>query len=92
MTKLTEFADWLFLDHGCGYGTNPLRAVRAALAIILVFALIYAAGIHSLYVEHLPFAGQQGDLANNPFVIAVLTKRHLHLQFSSDIEALPLAG
>ncbi len=72
LTKLTEFADWLFLDHGCGYGTNPLRAVRAALAIILVFALIYAAGIHSLYVEHLPFAGQQGDLANR-LMIATLT-------------------
>ena len=42
-TKLAQFADWLLLDIGCGYGTNPLRAVRAAVAIMLAFGLIYIA-------------------------------------------------
>src|SRR5262249_15350649 len=26
-TKLAQFADWLLLDLGCGYCTNPYRAV-----------------------------------------------------------------
>ena len=71
-SKLAGFADWLLLDHGCGYGTNPLRAVRAALAIILAFALIYASGVEALYVEHLPFGGHQADLANR-IMIGALT-------------------
>src|SRR5262249_55815271 len=44
-TKLTQFCDWLFLDHGCGYCTNPYRAVRTALVIMLGFAIIYTLGI-----------------------------------------------
>jgi hypothetical protein len=44
-TKLLQFLDWLLLDHGCGYCTNPFRAVRAALFIMLGFGLIYMAGI-----------------------------------------------
>lgn len=71
-TKLAQYADWLFLDHGCGYGTNPLRAVCAALIIMLVFAAIYALGIHSLYVENPPFPGKEDDLANR-LMIAALT-------------------
>ena len=42
-TKLAQFTDWLLLDLGCGYGTNPLRAVRAALVIMLAFSVIYVA-------------------------------------------------
>ncbi len=71
-TKLGGLADWLLLDHGCGYGTKPLRAVRAALVIILGFALIYAIGIDSLNVEHPPFAGPKQGLGNR-LMIGTLT-------------------
>lgn len=67
-TKVGGCCDWLLLDHGCGYGTKPLRAVRMALAIILAFAVIYAIGINSLYVEHPPFAGPQDTLANRVMI------------------------
>ena len=72
LTKLAEFADWLFLDHGCGYGTNPLRAVRGALAIIVAFALVYAWGVQSLYVENAPFGGDTAAPANR-LMIGALT-------------------
>ena len=56
-TKLVEFIDWLFLDWGCGYGTNPLRAVRASLAMILFFSIIYTLGHNKINpVDHLPFS------------------------------------
>jgi hypothetical protein len=71
-TKLAQVADWLLLDHGCGYGTNPFRAVRAAVLIMLAFALVYIAGVESLYVENLPFDGRKTDLANRA-MIGVLT-------------------
>lgn len=45
-TKLNEFLEWLFLDVGCGYGTNPFRAMTSGLVIILIFAALYGAGIH----------------------------------------------
>ena len=72
LSKFGNLADWLLLDHGCGYGTKPLRAVRAALAIILAFALIYAAGIDALNVEHPPFAGPKRALGNR-LMIGTLT-------------------
>jgi SAM-dependent methyltransferase len=53
-SKLSQLGDWLLLDLGCGYGTNPARAIRAALLIILAFALIYAVGIEMLNVERTP--------------------------------------
>jgi hypothetical protein len=64
-TKLAQFFDWLLLDVGCGYGTNPLRAVRAALVIMLAFSLIYIAGAEALPVETWPFPGR-GDAAYFP--------------------------
>lgn len=67
-TKVGGCCDWLLLDHGCGYGTRPLRAVRAALVIILGFALIYAIGIDSLYVEHPPFGPPHDSLANRVMI------------------------
>jgi hypothetical protein len=71
-TKLAGFLDWLFLDQGCGYGTNPLRAVRAALVIVLGFGAIYAWGVDLLHVETLPFDGPQ-DSALNRVMIGALT-------------------
>ena len=68
-TKVRQLCDWLFLDLGCGYGTNPYRAVRAALVIILGFALVYFAGIDRLYVEKLPFRDMAiTDLPNRALI------------------------
>jgi hypothetical protein len=58
-TKLFQFLDWLVLDLGCGYCTDPFRAVRTAALLILVFAVIYIVGIDSLHLEEpkTPFGG-----------------------------------
>jgi hypothetical protein len=71
-SKLAGFFDWLLLDQGCGYGTNPSRAVRAALVIILGFAAIYACGVHLLHVEIPPFDGPK-EAALNRVMIGALT-------------------
>jgi hypothetical protein len=65
-TKLLQFADWLILDLGCGYCTDPFRAVRTAALLILVFAIIYVAGIDQFYLdkERMPFGGQPDDWGN----------------------------
>jgi hypothetical protein len=63
-TRAGQFFDWLLLDHGCGYGTNPYRAVRAGFLIIVLFGLIYALGIDSLHIEKTPFDGEKGTLEN----------------------------
>jgi hypothetical protein len=65
-TKVTQFLDWLFLDLGCGYCTNPYRAVRTALIVILLFAGIYAWDIDEFYPESLkaPMGGSIFDLGN----------------------------
>lgn len=60
-TKLRRFADWLFLDVGCGYGTHPGRAVRMAAVIILGFAAVYAANVDMFYAEKLPFPPAPGE-------------------------------
>ena len=70
-TKLAGFSDWLFLDLGCGYGTNPLRAVRAALIIMFGFGVIYASGVHLLHVETLPFDGPQDGMLNRVMIGAL---------------------
>jgi hypothetical protein len=67
-TKLAGFMDWLLLDHGCGYGTNPLRAVRAALVIIFGFAAIYASGVHLLHFETAPFEGPHDGMLNRVMI------------------------
>lgn len=69
-TKLTQFADWLLLDHGCGYCTNPFRAVRAAVLIIALFAVIYAIGIDHFWIEEnkLPFGEDKFTPANRVVV------------------------
>lgn len=66
-SKCGQFCDWLLLDHGCGYCTDPFRAVRTAAIIILVFAAIYAIGIESfpsLDGQELPFDEPKTMLGN----------------------------
>ncbi len=57
-TKWRWLAEWLFLDVGCGYGTNPLRAVRMAAVIVFGFALIYGTNVEKFYTDKLPFPGE----------------------------------
>ena len=71
-SKLAQFFDWLLLDLGCGYGTNPGRAIRAALLIIVGFGAVYAVGIELLSVDKPPFAGPATTLPNR-LMIAALT-------------------
>jgi len=69
--KLAHAADWLMLDKGCGYGTDPARAVRAALVIILGFAAVYASGITLLNIERTPFDGPPTGLRNRCMIAAL---------------------
>lgn len=55
------FFDWLFLDVGCGYGTNPARAIRTAILIMLGFALLYGVRADMFYAEKLPFPPGDGE-------------------------------
>ena len=73
-SKMSQLFDWLLLDMGCGYGTHPLRAVRASLLIMLAFGLIYMAGAGTLPVERWPFPGR-GDAAYwpNRVMVGLLT-------------------
>jgi hypothetical protein len=69
-SKLTQFLEWLLLDHGCGYCTDPFRAVRTAGLIILLFALVYAAGIEHFQNQNMsaPFGGDVTDLGNRAVI------------------------
>lgn len=72
-TKLRQFCDWLFLDQGCGYGTNPARAVGMAGVIILAFALVYMLDIEDFYDDRRPFP--EADLTHpaNRVMMALTT-------------------
>jgi hypothetical protein len=72
-TKLRQFCDWLFLDVGCGYGTNPARAVRMAIVIILGFALLYMVGVEEFYAEKKPFPDSEVTDASNRVMIGLIT-------------------
>jgi hypothetical protein len=68
-TKLMRFLDWLVLDKGCGYCTDPFRALRTAAILILFFAAIFAVGIDYLPPEvdqHLPFPTTDRGQPPNP--------------------------
>jgi hypothetical protein len=67
-SQLARFFDWLLLDRGCGYGTNPLRAVFAALMLVLAFALVYSIGIEGLYVDRAPFDGPSTIWSNRTMI------------------------
>ena len=68
-------ADYLFLDVGCGYGTNPARAVRMALVIVLAFAAIYAANVEQLHADKdkLPFPDYPADGVLNSSMVGLTT-------------------
>ncbi|MGL5094216.1 MAG: hypothetical protein ACRDD1_01415, partial [Planctomycetia bacterium] len=72
-TKLAQFADWLLLDVGCGYGTNPLRAVRAAFVIIVFFAVVYSIGYGHFTVGNPPVEGLPADAWPNRLLFSTLT-------------------
>jgi hypothetical protein len=69
-TKVAQFIDWLLLDHGCGYCTDPFRAVRTALCIILFFAVFYAIGIDTFRIdpERVPFEGGPTGILNRSVI------------------------
>ncbi len=71
-TKLAQAADWLFLDLGCGYGTNPFRAVGMSGLLMLAFGLIYMLDVKALPVEKNPF---EGDITSpmNRVMLGLLT-------------------
>ena len=71
-TQWRHLGDWLFLDIGCGYGTNPLRAVRMASVIIASFAALYALNVESFYTEKMPFPGDKTD-PENRLMIGLIT-------------------
>lgn len=67
-TKFNQLFNWLLLDLGCGYGTNPRRAVITALVIIAFFAGIYMTEINLLRVEKPPFPGATTEWHNRVMI------------------------
>jgi hypothetical protein len=69
-TRLSQFCDWLFLDLGCGYGANPMRAVAASLIIMIGFGVIYSGWIEQLNVDtgKLPFPGEVTNWPNRVMI------------------------
>jgi uncharacterized protein YjbI with pentapeptide repeats len=72
-TYYRHLFEYIFLDIGCGYGTNPLRAARMALVIILGFAVIYALGIEEFYAEKLPFPDDAKTDWTNRTMVGLIT-------------------
>lgn len=72
-TKLGQFFEFLFLDLGCGYGTNPGRAVATALLIMVAFAAIYATGISHFDITNPPLHWEAVDSAANRTLFGLMT-------------------
>jgi hypothetical protein len=72
-SKFSQMMDWLFLDLGCGYGTNPFRAVRMSGLLMLAFGLIYMLDVSALPVEKLPFKSLAETHPLNRVMIGLLT-------------------
>ncbi len=72
-TKLIRACDLVFLDWGCGYGTDPFRAVRTAVVMIVLFALVYLCGIHYFDIETPPLASQPADSLVNRSLFGLMT-------------------
>ena len=73
LRQLRRFCNWLFLDLGCGYGTNPVRAVRMALVIILGFAALYAVDVNGFHTEKLPFPDEPASSWSNRLMVGFTT-------------------
>jgi len=72
-TKLVHLCDLVFLDWGCGYGTDPFRAVRTAAVMIVLFAVIYMSGIQYFDVPHPPLPDQQMESLANRGLFGLMT-------------------
>ena len=72
-TKLFQVCDLAFLDWGCGYGTNPSRAVMSALLMMLAFAGLYAIGYHHFEVASPPIVELPKDGLVNRILYALMT-------------------
>jgi hypothetical protein len=72
-SKFSQMMDWLFLDLGCGYGTNPFRAVRMSGLLMLAFGLIYMADVTALPVDKRPFMALEETHPLNRVMIGLLT-------------------
>ena len=70
--KVMNVADWLLLDWGCGYGTHPIRAIRTALVMIVLFAVIYVFGFEYLHqVDNVPFPDLQPSALLNQIAVSL---------------------
>ncbi len=89
-SKLRQLCDWLFLDLGCGYGTNPARAVRSALVIIFGFALVYFAGFELFHVEKekIPFPDLPVEAWPNRLLISIMISVSVFISGLSGIRDL----
>lgn len=72
-TKVAQFMNWMMLDLGCEYGTNPGRAVRAVTLLTLLFAVIYFLGFDKFHVDHAPIADWPSDHVVNKGIFALMT-------------------
>lgn len=72
-TKLAQICDLVFLDWGCGYGTNPGRAVASALLAMLFFAVLYAIGYQHFEIDSPPIADLPADGIINRVVYSLMT-------------------
>lgn len=70
---MAQFFDWCLLDQGCGYCTNPGRAVRTALVILVAFAAIYFVGFDKFQVDKVPFPTLEKGAWANRAVISLVT-------------------
>jgi len=72
-TKFNQLCNWLLLDLGCGYGTNPRRAILTAFVIIGLFAGIYSYEINLLHVDNLPFPDLVKTHWQNRLLVSLMT-------------------
>ncbi|MBA4030984.1 MAG: hypothetical protein C0478_08840 [Planctomyces sp.] len=72
-SKLAQICDLVLLDWGCGYGTNPGRAVTSALLMMLFFAALYAIGYQHFEISSPPIADLPADGLVNRVVYALMT-------------------
>jgi len=72
-TKLAQLFDLVLLDWGCGYGTKPNRAVVTALVLMVLFAGVYAAGIHQFEIASPPLDHLPKDHWTNRVLFGLLT-------------------